>query len=158
MAPSASVLVKGGHLSHASTSTDVLCDSSGHVADLPMSRVTTSNTHGTGCTLASAIAAHLARGAEVTDAVRFAQRYVAMVLAQSASLRLGGGPQGAMDHSTQLCSQPCLLPRPPDLRLYAVTDPELNEKHGRSMRDAVAAAIAGGATMIQVRCDHSVCR
>jgi hydroxymethylpyrimidine kinase / phosphomethylpyrimidine kinase / thiamine-phosphate diphosphorylase len=156
MAPRAAVLVKGGHLRDSAASIDVLCDPEGHIVDLPMARVMTDNTHGTGCTLASAIAAYLARGAAIRVAVRLAQRYVAMVLAGSVALQLGWGPQGAMDHSLRICTQARLFPQLPDFRLYAVTDSGINGRYGRSLREAVTAAIAGGATMIQVRYDNSL--
>lgn len=51
--------------------------------------------------------------------------------------------------------------KPSDLLLYAVTDPQMNAKWGRSMAEAVKGAIAGGATILQIRClsvRHSLCR
>ena len=154
------VLVKGGHLHqerHKNGSTDdntlvdVLCVD-GSVTELPTPRVATRNTHGTGCTLASAIAAHLARGASMERSVALAQRYVAGILAASAHLQMGRGEQGAMDHSARLSRGPAAeLRMPPDYRLYGVTDPACNASCGRTMAQAVRAAIQGGVTMLQIR-------
>jgi hydroxymethylpyrimidine kinase / phosphomethylpyrimidine kinase / thiamine-phosphate diphosphorylase len=160
------VLVKGGHLpagggENVGTVVDVLYErTTGEAAELRLPRVVTSNTHGTGCTLASAVAAHLAQGASTRGAVQAAQGYVAACLAQSAALSLGSGPQGAMDHGAGLCSvagAPAravapLHRQPLDLSVYAVTDSGMNATHTRSTADAVAAAVSGGATVIQVRC------
>lgn len=150
------VLVKGGHVppeGGSSTLVDVLCIDD-ETVDLPTPRITTANTHGTGCTLASAVAAYLARGAPVVHAVKMAQRYVAGVLASSARLQLGGGGvQGAMDHGGRLCLQAALPPAgAPDYSLYVVTDAACNARSGRTMRQAVTAAVAGGATVVQIRC------
>ena len=64
---------------------------------LPGARVTTGNDHGTGCSLSAAIAAHLARGAAVPDAIRQAKAFVARALAGGAGWRLGAG-HGPLDH------------------------------------------------------------
>lgn len=69
---------------------------------------------------------------------------------------MGSGPQGPFDHLFRLKSSPYNVePRlkfnPDDLFLYAVTDSGMNRKWGRSMTDAVEAAIKGGATIIQLR-------
>ena len=61
-------------------------------------RVKTGNTHGTGCTTASAIAAELAKGASVPAAVRAAKEYVGCALAASAQLRIGSGAQRPFNH------------------------------------------------------------
>lgn len=89
----AAVLVKGGHLG-GEDSVDVLWDgASMHTFSAP--RVDTVNTHGTGCTTAAAIAAHLAHGASLPDAVDWAKRYVHGAI--SAGLDLGAG-HGPVDH------------------------------------------------------------
>jgi hydroxymethylpyrimidine/phosphomethylpyrimidine kinase len=59
--------------------------------------VATPNSHGTGCTFASAIAARLASGDDVGSAVRQAKHYVAGALRAARSWRIGGGP-GPLDH------------------------------------------------------------
>ena len=59
--------------------------------ELTERRIDTRNTHGTGCTFASAIAARLALGDSTRDAVRAAKRYVTQILKASARLSLGTG-------------------------------------------------------------------
>ena len=83
------VLVKGGHMEGALAS-DVLFD--GHAARVfEAPRVATRNTHGTGCTLSSAIAANLARGMELGEAVDAAKSYLTAALIASEKLRVGSG-------------------------------------------------------------------
>ena len=86
--PSA-VLVKGGHL--AQTADDLLWDDGeAHWYHAP--RVDTENTHGTGCTLSSAIACGLAKGLAVSEAVRQAKEYVTATLRHDPQLGHGHGP------------------------------------------------------------------
>ena len=61
-------------------------------------KIATRNTHGTGCTLASAIAAHLALGLQPLEAVRAAKAWLGQALQASASLRLGQGQHGPVNH------------------------------------------------------------
>ena len=61
-------------------------------------RVDTPNLHGTGCTLAAAIAAQLARDDALPDAVAAALDFVAQAISSGARLRLGGG-NGPLNHS-----------------------------------------------------------
>jgi len=94
-----SVLVKGGHLP-GSTVSDVLVTASGaRVWESP--RLATRHTHGTGCTLASAIAAGLAQGLNVEGAVERARDYVQRAIAGAPGLGRGHGP---LDHSHPLHS------------------------------------------------------
>jgi hydroxymethylpyrimidine/phosphomethylpyrimidine kinase len=87
------VLVKGGHLPEADDAVDLLFD--GHTAvELVGPRLHTPHTHGTGCTLSAAIAASLALGLEMVDAVRAAKRYVAAGIESSYPLGKGIGPVG----------------------------------------------------------------
>jgi hydroxymethylpyrimidine/phosphomethylpyrimidine kinase len=88
------VVVKGGHLTDAAH--DVVAGPEG-VTVLEAGRVVTGNDHGTGCSLSSAIAANLAHGADVLDAVRAAKSFVARGLAGSATWHLGQG-HGPIDH------------------------------------------------------------
>jgi len=90
-----SVLVKGGHLGGAE-STDVFVDAAG-VLRLPAPRVATANTHGTGCTLSSAIAARLVLGDDLRTAVSAAKRYLSRAVAAADGLEVGGG-RGPVDH------------------------------------------------------------
>ena len=93
------VLVKGGHLSGA-TAEDVLF-AGGKVSRFSAPRVETRNTHGTGCTLSSAIAAHLARNMALDDAVRAAKDYLTDALRASEALDVGQG-HGPVHHFARL--------------------------------------------------------
>ena len=87
------VLVKGGHGSHDAN--DVLATRTGEIHWFRHRAVATENTHGTGCTLSSAIACGLACGLSVPDAVSAAKEYLTGAL--SAGLDLGQG-SGPLDH------------------------------------------------------------
>jgi hydroxymethylpyrimidine/phosphomethylpyrimidine kinase len=88
------VVVKGGHLTDSAD--DVVAGPDG-ILVLPGARVDTGNDHGTGCSLSAAMAAHLARGATVLDAISEAKAFVARALAGGAAWRLGAG-HGPLDH------------------------------------------------------------
>ena len=89
------VLIKGGHGTGAE-SIDYLIDRNG-VTALPAPRIATSNTHGTGCSLSSAIAAELAKGAELPTAVRNAKAFVSAAIAQADRFAVGHG-HGPIHH------------------------------------------------------------
>lgn len=90
------VLVKGGHLSGADAATDVLLlPGASEPVVLRGAAVPTGNTHGTGCTLSSAIACNLALGLDVAQAVEHAKRYLESCLAAGLDLGRGSGP---LDH------------------------------------------------------------
>jgi hydroxymethylpyrimidine/phosphomethylpyrimidine kinase len=89
------VLIKGGHGAGAE-SIDYLVDSSG-VTALAAPRVLTKNTHGTGCSLSSAIAAELAKGEEMTTAVRNAKTWVSAAIAAADRFSVGHG-HGPIHH------------------------------------------------------------
>jgi hydroxymethylpyrimidine/phosphomethylpyrimidine kinase len=91
------VLVKGGHLTGAEA-TDVLFDGKSHRVFASARIDTPGETHGTGCTLASAIAAHLAKGLALGDAVAAAKTYVTEALRASRELRVGRGA-APLNHS-----------------------------------------------------------
>lgn len=83
------VLVKGGHLE--GDALDLLYDGAEyHRFSAP--RLNTKNTHGTGCTLSSALAANLAHGMPLTEAVAAAKRYVTEAIAQALPIGKGHGP------------------------------------------------------------------
>ena len=84
------VLVKGGHL--GDTADDLLYYSDGTAKWFSAPRVETANTHGTGCTLSSAIAAHLALGYELSEAVEKAKAYLTGALRHDPHLGKGSGP------------------------------------------------------------------
>ena len=85
------VVVKGGHLADGSEAVDVVYDGR-EFHELRTRRYETRNTHGTGCTFSAAIAAGLAKGAPVLDAIRQAKLYVAQAIACSFDLGSGHGP------------------------------------------------------------------
>ena len=89
------VLIKGGHAEGAE-SVDFLVQST-IVARLAAGRIATSNTHGTGCTLSSAIAAGLAKDADLSEAVREAKAYVTAAIAAAERLAIGHG-HGPVHH------------------------------------------------------------
>lgn len=90
------VLLKGGH-SEGSEAVDILIARDGAPVRLALARVATPNTHGTGCTLSAAVAAYLACGASLEEAVRAAKRYVHAALEAGAGAKIGAGP-GPVDH------------------------------------------------------------
>ena len=83
------VVVKGGH--RDGPATDIYYDGS-LFHDFTADRIETSNTHGTGCTFASAIAAGLARGMNMLDSVGLAKDYVTEAIRRSFSVGQGHGP------------------------------------------------------------------
>ena len=87
------VLLKGGHLP-GETVIDLLMTDTGEKFLLEAPRSHSANTHGTGCTLSSAIAAYLALGASLVDAVKNARIYVREALQAGSQVRTGkcGGP------------------------------------------------------------------
>ena len=94
-----SVLIKGGH--RKDSADDILfCD--GRVVFFRGKRIGNSNTHGTGCTLSSAIAANLAKGYPLEKAVERAKEYISGAL--EAGLDLGSG-SGPLNHAFDLNSR-----------------------------------------------------
>ncbi len=89
------VLIKGGHAS-GPESVDLLVEAGGCLR-LAAPRVATKNTHGTGCTLASALAAGLAKGLSLDEAARQAKAYVSAALAAADRLAVGAG-RGPLHH------------------------------------------------------------
>ena len=95
----AAVVVKGGHLAGPEI-VDVLLEQ-GEFHEFVGPRIEGPNTHGTGCTFAAAIAAHLAKGATLVDAVRDAKAYVAGAMHPGIPLGRGHRP---LDHFWRLRS------------------------------------------------------
>ena len=93
------VLLKGGH--QVNDADDLLC-ADGALTWFYGQRIENPNTHGTGCTLSSAIACNLALGLDMKEAVRRAKAYISGAL--SAMLDLGQG-RGPMDHAFGLGDQ-----------------------------------------------------
>ena len=90
------VLLKGGHLPGEKVS-DLLLARGADPQWLRAPRIATPNAHGTGCTLSSAIASHLALGAPLEQAVARARDFVRGALAAGAPVRTGGG-SGPLNH------------------------------------------------------------
>lgn len=90
------VLIKGGH-GEGSEALDILVTRDAAPLRLALARVATPNTHGTGCTLSAAIAAYLACGAPLEEAVSAAKRYVHAALKAAAGAKIGTGA-GPVDH------------------------------------------------------------
>jgi len=82
-------LIKGGHLTDSAV--DVLLESHGFL-EFPAPRIETRHTHGTGCTFSAAITALLARGFELTAAIRSAKDYVTEAIRTNPGLGSGSGP------------------------------------------------------------------
>lgn len=93
------IYLKGGHLEKGES-----CDmifNRGQVIELPFERVNTKNTHGTGCTLSSALAALWAQNDDVEQVVRQAKAYIAKTIAASDLLTVGSG-HGPVNHFVEL--------------------------------------------------------
>jgi hydroxymethylpyrimidine/phosphomethylpyrimidine kinase len=89
------VLIKGGH-GEGAESVDLLIGE-GEIERLAIARIATRHTHGTGCTLSSAIAAGLAKGLTLAEAVRQAKTYVTAAIAGAEHLVVGSG-RGPLHH------------------------------------------------------------
>lgn len=83
------VLIKGGHLDGKAV--DVLFDG-GRAVYLENERIQTKNTHGTGCTLSSAIAANMALGLPIAESVKKAKDYITIAIEHSLDIGKGVGP------------------------------------------------------------------
>jgi hydroxymethylpyrimidine/phosphomethylpyrimidine kinase len=88
------VLIKGGHLSQA-PGTDVLFDGASWT-EISGEWVESPHTHGTGCAYSAAIAAHLAKGAELVSAVRAAKRYLTEAIRHGLAIGHGRGPMNLL--------------------------------------------------------------
>lgn len=86
------VLIKGGHMS---TTADDLLYTAGKPYWYKGERIKTDNTHGTGCTLSSAIACNLAAGHTLEDSIKYAKDYITGALKSGLNLGKGNGP---LDH------------------------------------------------------------
>ena len=91
----AAVLLKGGHLA-GGESPDLLCDAAG-ATWLEGARHATANTHGTGCTLSSALATELGHGRPLSEAVARAKAYTGAAIARADDLSVGSG-HGPVHH------------------------------------------------------------
>jgi hydroxymethylpyrimidine kinase/phosphomethylpyrimidine kinase len=100
------VLIKGGHLEGYSTLTDVLYDGIDfHEFSSP--KVASKNTHGSGCTFSSAIAAFIAQGMTIVAAVKEAHKYVAGAIQRADELNIGRG-HGPLNHFWHTSCRPLI--------------------------------------------------
>ena len=90
------VLLKGGHLEQDENSNDLMILPTS-TALISAKRFPTKNTHGTGCTLSSAIASYLAQGNELTQSVELGKRYISEAIAHADQLNVGQG-HGPVNH------------------------------------------------------------
>ncbi|UUC44616.1 bifunctional hydroxymethylpyrimidine kinase/phosphomethylpyrimidine kinase [Flavobacterium cerinum] len=90
------LLLKGGHLPTKEL-TSILFDQKGIIAEYTSEKIETNNRHGSGCTLSSAIAAYLAQGKKIPDAVNLAQQYVHEAIKEGADVAIGKG-NGPLNH------------------------------------------------------------
>lgn len=97
---SKAVLLKGGHLQQDAECIDLLF-SEGQLYQFTSQRIYTENTHGTGCTLSSAITAELAKGATLPVSVANAKEWLSGAIAASSQLKIGQG-HGPVHHFYQL--------------------------------------------------------
>lgn len=106
---SRAVLLKGGHL-EGEAMTDLLLTDMGECYQFTQERIATRNLHGTGCTLSSAIAAFLAKGHTLSDAVRQAKIYIGQAILTGRDGGVGQG-NGPLNHfSTPLVLRPLHYP------------------------------------------------
>ena len=92
------VLIKGGHLDNKSAAMDLLfIPEDDHIVTFTEDRIDTKNNHGTGCTLSSAIAACIAKGNSLENAVRAAKAYITGAIKAGASYEIGKG-HGPVHH------------------------------------------------------------
>jgi len=90
------ILLKGGH-QESPTVTSLFFDENGQQYSFETEKFMTNNTHGSGCTLSSAIAAYIARGEELLKAVELAQNYVFEAIKQGKDVVTGTG-NGSLNH------------------------------------------------------------
>jgi hydroxymethylpyrimidine/phosphomethylpyrimidine kinase len=93
LAEAPALLIKGGH-GEGPTIVDRLLTSAGEIARWEGARIETTSTHGTGCTLASAIATGLGQGMPLIEAIERARRFVRAALEAAPGLGRGHGPMG----------------------------------------------------------------
>jgi hydroxymethylpyrimidine/phosphomethylpyrimidine kinase len=90
------VVVKGGHIPGISDAIDVLYDGN-QIKHISSPRIDSENTHGTGCTYASAIAAEVAKGKDFINAVKIAKEYLTKAIKNAVDLNIGKG-HGPLNH------------------------------------------------------------
>lgn len=86
------VFLKGGHMDDPDIVTDLLLEDGGDIETFAAPRIATSNTHGTGCTVASAIACSIAQGHTIKESIIRARAYVRDAIRHNPELGHGHGP------------------------------------------------------------------
>ncbi len=86
------VLLKGGHLESDEEAADLLYQPDGTYRWYLLKRIDNPNTHGTGCTLSSAIASNLAKGCDLEESIDLAKQYLEHAIAAGLDLGKGAGP------------------------------------------------------------------
>lgn len=130
-------LLKGGHLDGEPI--DRLCWPDGTVREFGGVRIDTPHTHGTGCFLSSAIAAFLARGMRMEDAIAEAKNRLTVALLEPVVIGQGRGhPEIRREKHLELLRG-----------VYVLTDPTL--RSDRSALEIARAAFEGGAQVVQLR-------
>ncbi|WP_026834486.1 bifunctional hydroxymethylpyrimidine kinase/phosphomethylpyrimidine kinase [Eubacterium xylanophilum] len=89
---SCSVLCKGGHSLSEDACDDLLLTKDGEVHWFSGEKINNPNTHGTGCTLSSAIASNLAKGYDLSEAIERAKTYISKAISSGLDLGKGSGP------------------------------------------------------------------
>ena len=92
-----SVLLKAGHLSEEELIDIFYNAETGELIELPSRRIFTKNTHGTGCTLSSAVAAYLARGFSLNESVTYGKEYIYQAILAGTNFPIGKG-HGPVHH------------------------------------------------------------
>ena len=142
----ANVLLKGGH-SIADANDVLVCPN--RVQWFYGKRIDNPNTHGTGCTLSSAIACGLAKGYGIAQSVGIAKQYLSEALENGINLGKGSGP---LNHGYTWMKQKKYQPEQ-YLKLYGITDREILKANASytSLYEQIEAALRGGVTCIQIR-------
>ncbi|MBY9006013.1 MAG: bifunctional hydroxymethylpyrimidine kinase/phosphomethylpyrimidine kinase [Candidatus Lokiarchaeota archaeon] len=93
------VLVKGGHIPNIKDAIDILYNGE-EIIIISSPRIKSKNTHGTGCTYASSIAAEIAKGKDIESAIRISKEYITNAIISAKNLKIGNG-HGPLDHFFQ---------------------------------------------------------
>lgn len=103
------VIIKGGHDENTNESVDLLFESTGFEL-FSSPRMNTRNTHGTGCTFSAAIAAQLAKGASVYEAVSVAKEFIQAAIGEPLSIGKGHGPTNHWAYNQKRTEEGWLAP------------------------------------------------
>lgn len=136
------VLIKGGHFEGAQSSDVLYLFKNKACYWFHAPRIRSQNTHGTGCSLSSAIASYLAKGCPLKKAIECAKKYLTKAIDSAAALKIGHGC-GPVDHFYFLQSESDLMVR--RKASCAKTENDESSKAGKRLRE-----ISGGGTCFVV--------